>query len=116
VPSWETYVRRLHDTEDVRIFVTGSSSSLLTRERFTRLRGRSISYELFPLSFAELLAFRGIKHQPYSRASESRHDDGFGYAPRLGSDGPSGRLSGQPLGGHYGLSIPSAWSNWVQTN
>jgi predicted AAA+ superfamily ATPase len=72
VPSWEIYVRRLHDTEDARLFVTGSSSSLLARELATALRGRSISYEVFPLSFAEFLTFRGLAHEPYSRASESR--------------------------------------------
>ena len=60
VPSWETFVRRVHDTEDVHIFVTGSSSHLLAREVATGLRGRSISYEVFPLSFEEFLAFRGI--------------------------------------------------------
>ncbi len=72
VPGWEAYVRRLHDTEDVHLFVTGSSSHMLTRELATALRGRSISYEVFPLSFPEYLAFRGIEHESYSRASESR--------------------------------------------
>ena len=71
-PSWETYLRRLHDTEDVSVFVTGSSSHLLSRDIATGLRGRSISYEVFPLSFVEFLRFRGLKHEPYSRASESR--------------------------------------------
>lgn len=72
VPGWETYVRRLHDTEDAHIFVTGSSSHLLSREIATGLRGRSVSFEVFPLSFPEFLAFRGITYQPYSRPSESR--------------------------------------------
>jgi len=72
VPSWETYVRRLHDTEDASLFVTGSSSHLLSRELSTGLRGRSVSYEVFPLSFAEFLGFRGLEHVPYSRTSESR--------------------------------------------
>lgn len=72
VPSWEAYVRRLHDTEDVHLFVTGSSSHLLAREIATGLRGRSVSFEVFPLSFAEFLAFRGLRHEPYSRVSESR--------------------------------------------
>jgi len=72
VPSWETYLRRLHDTEDARLFVTGSSSHLLSRELATGLRGRSVSFEVFPLSFAEFLRFRGLEHVPYSRASESR--------------------------------------------
>ena len=72
VPSWETYVRRLHDTENARLFVTGSSSHFLSRELATGLRGRSISYEVFPLSFAEFLTFRGLEHEPFSRVSESR--------------------------------------------
>jgi hypothetical protein len=72
VPSWETYLRRLHDTEDARLFVTGSSSHLLSRELATGLRGRRVSFEVFPLSFAEFLRFRGLEHVPYSRASESR--------------------------------------------
>lgn len=72
VPAWETYVRRLYDTEDVSLFVTGSSSHLLSRELATGLRGRSVSYEVFPLSFGEFLKFRGLEHQPYSRPSESR--------------------------------------------
>lgn len=71
-PGWETFVRRLHDTEDAQIFVTGSSSHLLSRELATGLRGRSISYEVFPLSFAEFARFRGLEHEPYSRASESK--------------------------------------------
>jgi predicted AAA+ superfamily ATPase len=71
IPRWEVFVRRLHDTEDLQIFVTGSSSHLLTRELATSLRGRSISYEVFPLSFVEFLDFRGIKHHAYSPTSES---------------------------------------------
>lgn len=71
-PGWEAYVRRLHDTEDLSIFVTGSSSHLLARDLATGLRGRSVSFEVFPLSFAEFLAFRGLEHEPYSRASEGR--------------------------------------------
>jgi predicted AAA+ superfamily ATPase len=71
-PRWETFVRRLHDTANAQIFVTGSSSHLLARELATALRGRSISYEVFPLSFSEFLAFNDLKHEPYSRTSESR--------------------------------------------
>ena len=60
VPGWERWVRRLHDTEEVEVFVTGSSSQLLTRDLSTALRGRSLTFEVFPLSFAEVLEFRGI--------------------------------------------------------
>ena len=71
-PRWETYVRRLHDTEEAQIFLTGSSSHLLAREIAAGLRGRSVSYEVFPLSFAEFLRFRGLQHEPYSASSDSR--------------------------------------------
>ncbi|MBS0421831.1 MAG: ATP-binding protein [Proteobacteria bacterium] len=71
-PRWESFVRRLHDTQDAQIFLTGSSSHLLARELATSLRGRTISYEVFPLSFAEFLRFRGLQHEPYSANSDSR--------------------------------------------
>jgi uncharacterized protein len=71
-PRWESFVRRLHDTQDAQIFLTGSSSHLLARELATSLRGRTISYEVFPLSFAEFLRFRGLQRDPYSASSDSR--------------------------------------------
>ena len=71
-PRWESFVRRLHDTQDAQIFLTGSSSHLLARELATSLRGRTISYEVFPLSFVEFLRFRGLQHAPCSASSDSR--------------------------------------------
>jgi len=72
VPGWERWVRRLCDTEDVEIFVTGSSSRLLTRDLATALRGRSITLEVFPLSFREYLTFRGVEIVPHDADNESR--------------------------------------------
>lgn len=60
VPAWERFIRRLYDTEKCRIFVTGSSSKLLSKEIATSLRGRTLSYEIFPLSFREFLRSKGI--------------------------------------------------------
>lgn len=71
VPGWERWVRRIQDTEDVEIYVTGSSSRLLSRDLSTALRGRSITLEVFPLSFREVLGFRGIEIKPYSAENES---------------------------------------------
>jgi hypothetical protein len=61
VNGWEKFVRRLLERRDVRIFITGSSSKLLSREIATALRGRSLSFRLFPLSFKEFLMFKGFK-------------------------------------------------------
>jgi predicted AAA+ superfamily ATPase len=55
VPGWEVFVRRLLDTEQIQITLTGSSARLLSREIATALRGRSLSTELFPFSFQEML-------------------------------------------------------------
>lgn len=60
VPGWERFVRRLLDTEDVSIVLTGSSAKLLSREIATSLRGRSLSTELLPFSFEESLRHAGI--------------------------------------------------------
>ena len=69
VPQWEKFVRRLHDTEQCTVCVSGSSSSLLGHEIATSLRGRSLTYEIFPLSFREYLMFQGIKPNLYSSSS-----------------------------------------------
>lgn len=71
VPGWERWVRRIHDTENAEIFVTGSSSKMLSRDLSSALRGRSITFEIFPLSFREFLAFKGIEPAHYDAEIES---------------------------------------------
>jgi len=66
VEGWEKFVRRLHDTLNIHLYVTGSSSKLMSREIATSLRGRTITYEVFPLSFREFLRFKGIEVNLYS--------------------------------------------------
>jgi hypothetical protein len=61
VPGWERFVRRLVDSEPVRIVITGSSAKLLAREIASCLRGRSLSTELLPFSFAEALDHVGVE-------------------------------------------------------
>jgi predicted AAA+ superfamily ATPase len=61
VPGWEAFVRRVLDKENAWIYITGSSAKLLGRELSTALRGRTLSY---PLSFREVLRFRGVAAEP----------------------------------------------------
>jgi len=61
VKGWENAVRRINDNENMKIFITGSSSKLLSRDIATALRGRTISYEMLPFSFEEILLSKGIK-------------------------------------------------------
>lgn len=55
IPDWESFVDRLMRTEKCEVFITGSSSRMLSREIATQMRGRSLSWEMFPFSFAEFL-------------------------------------------------------------
>jgi predicted AAA+ superfamily ATPase len=64
VSGWERFVRRLVDSETAHICVTGSSAKLLSRETATSLRGRSLSTELFPFSFVEVLDHLGTRADP----------------------------------------------------
>jgi predicted AAA+ superfamily ATPase len=65
--GWEGFVRSMMDRENVQIFVSGSSSKLLSKEIATSLRGRSLTQLVLPFSFGEVLKVRGI-----SRALSSR--------------------------------------------
>jgi hypothetical protein len=60
IDQWEVFIRRLLDTENIQIFITGSSSKLLGSEIATSLRGRSLAIEIFPFSFEEYLKFHGL--------------------------------------------------------
>ena len=59
--KWETAVRTLLDRTPYNIFVTGSSSKLLSREIATQLRGRSLTYFLLPFSFSEFLTAKNVE-------------------------------------------------------
>ncbi|MEA2050739.1 MAG: ATP-binding protein [Campylobacterota bacterium] len=69
VPNWEIYIRRIYDTLDIQIFITGSSAKLLSTEIATSLRGRTISYEIFPFSFKEYLEAQDIAVNLHSSKS-----------------------------------------------
>jgi predicted AAA+ superfamily ATPase len=62
IPHWDKFIRRILDTEKLEIFLTGSSSKLLSSEIATALRGRSLSTEVFPYSFREILQNKGIDY------------------------------------------------------
>ena len=78
IEGWEKYVRRIYDTEKVQIFVTGSSSKLLSSEIATSLRGRTITYEVFPFSFREYVSYKEIEVNLYSSRSISYIQNAFG--------------------------------------
>lgn len=55
VPDWSLFLRRVIDSTEATVYVTGPSSKMLSAELASEFRGRSISKELFPLSFGEFV-------------------------------------------------------------
>ena len=64
VQGWQLFVRRLLDQENVRLFITGSSSKFSIRSLSPELGGRTLEYAIAPLSFKEFLAFKGLELAP----------------------------------------------------
>jgi uncharacterized protein len=55
VPGWETFARRILDSEKIELFLSGSSAKLLSREIATSMRGRAMEAIVTPFSFKEML-------------------------------------------------------------
>lgn len=60
LPAWDLFLKRLFELETKNIYITGSNSRFLSKEIATSLRGRSITYEVFPLNFEEFLRFKNF--------------------------------------------------------
>ena len=61
IPGWESFIDRIMRTEKCEVYITGSSAQLLSKEIGSQMRGRSLSWEIFPFSFREFLDFQGIE-------------------------------------------------------
>lgn len=72
IENWEKFVRRVYDSLTKNIFITGSNSKFLSSEIATSLRGRTISIEVFPLSFREYLRFNRVDIDIYSSKSAAK--------------------------------------------
>jgi len=60
IHGWERFVRSLHEKKLATIFVSGSSSKLLSKEYATLLSGRYLELNVSPLSFEEFLTFNNF--------------------------------------------------------
>jgi len=78
VSGWESFVDRLLRTEMCEVYLTGSSARMLSKEIATQMRGRALTWELFPFSFREFLEFRQISNRPpFSTKSRLLVQKGF---------------------------------------
>lgn len=83
VPGWEAFVRRLLDSEQIDLHVSGSSARLLSREVATSMRGRALEVLVHPFSFREALRHDGAEPTgPWVEMSKAARSD---LAKRLGA-------------------------------
>lgn len=61
IPNWNLWLRRLIETKNYSIFISGSSSKLSSAELPTQLRGRSLTIKINSLNFKEFLNFKNEK-------------------------------------------------------
>lgn len=57
VAGWEKVVRRLHSENGIDVCLTGSNAHILSSDLATHLAGRSVTIDVFPLSFEEFVSF-----------------------------------------------------------
>ncbi len=60
-PNLPSVVKYLYDTYDIKFLLTGSSSYYLKNRFNESLAGRKKIFEIYPLTFNELLRFKGIE-------------------------------------------------------
>lgn len=64
IPQWEGWLARTHELLKKKLFTIVSSSRKTLATPAKPLRGRMLSYELYPLSFREYLDFQNIDIKP----------------------------------------------------
>ena len=60
ISGWEAFIDRVLRTEKAEVYITGSSAEMLSREVATQMRGRALSWELFPFSLSEYLLWKRV--------------------------------------------------------
>lgn len=70
--GWEKFVARIYNTVTKHIFITGSNANLLSKEIATALRGRTITFEIFTLSFKEFVSILSPDVNIYSTQGQAK--------------------------------------------
>jgi len=57
IEGWHRWMKSIYDVERVKLYLTGSISSMLKRDTYASLTGRYLKRELWPMDFNEWLDF-----------------------------------------------------------
>jgi|JI10StandDraft_1071094.scaffolds.fasta_scaffold00970_24 predicted AAA+ superfamily ATPase len=72
ITNWEKFARRCYDSFTKNIFLTGSNANLLSMEIATAMRGRTLTFEILPLSFKEYLTFKKVNYTKQDTSTKSK--------------------------------------------
>ena len=61
VKNWEKFVRTLHELKEAKLFISGSTSKIISDKLGSILTGRHLDIFVLPLDFKEFLSFKKIK-------------------------------------------------------
>lgn len=75
VAGWQQVIRRMFDTKQIKIYLSGSSAKLLSAEIATSLRGRSFATEIWPFDFTETLRIKNINYDKKELFGQSVRDN-----------------------------------------
>ena len=67
-------MRARNESESIKLFITGSSANLMSRELATLLTGRHVNFHVTPLSFAEYLQV--LKREQEALTEMKQHHNG----------------------------------------
>lgn len=74
IPGWELFARRLLDSENIDLYISGSSARMLSREVASSMRGRALEAVVTPFSFREMLRHRGHEpDRPWQKLPKAAH-------------------------------------------
>ncbi len=74
VKGFEEVINAFREEDEYSIFITGSNSYLLSGELITKLTGRYIEFEIFPLTFDEYLGMKKFLGQSVDQDTASELD------------------------------------------
>lgn len=66
IPQFESWLRTHYEREtNVKFIISGSTSSILSKELGTVLTGRNITFEIFPLDYEEFKSFSNLDFEEF---------------------------------------------------
>lgn len=74
-PNLPSVIKYLYDNYDIKFVVTGSSSYYIKNKFQESLAGRKKIFELFPLTFGELLTFNSVEYKPLKSLKDLKHNE-----------------------------------------